>query len=896
MTTLPLQELARLPAPNDNCAIVTRRVERGTRVRANALEFTLSHTLLEGHRFAVREIARGEALLSWGLPFGMATRALGAGEYVINAQTLDALRERRVNFELPAQPNFENYVTPYHFDASAFVPGTQVLKYDAPRHFLGYRRSPARGVGTRNMIVVLGLSSRAASFARALALRMQSACADFENIDGIAAVAHTEGSGSDPLNNFPLLLRTLAGLMVHPNVGAVLAVDVPGDGVTQRELRAYLHAENYPLADVTHAWFSLRENFEEDLARGAEIVRGWLPQVNTAARTPEPLTHLKIALQCGGSDAFSGISGNPLAGAVAREIVRHGGSANLAETDELIGAEEYILQNTRDLATARAFLETIEQFKTRLTWHGVSAEGNPSGGNRFRGLYNIALKSLGAAMKKDPALRLDYVIEYGERMTNAGFYFMDSPGNDLESIAGQIAAGCNLIFFITGNGSITNFPFVPTLKFVTTTGRYHLLQNEMDVNAGAYLDGASFDELTRDTFERALAAANGTRTLGERAGHSQISIWRNWRQTALRPNVFLEMPAPSGEPLPVRAPSHASLQRVITMQRVGEQYAREFVGLIVPTSLCASEVARVAVNELNRKGVMPTALTRFVTLNHTEGCGVSGDAYLAMLKRTLLDYMQHPMARAGLYLEHGCELTHNDSMRHRLQAEGRDPRAYGWASIQLDGGMEKVLQKIEQWFATRLDAADAPVRERVGLEKLRVGMTALAEPPAAVSKAFALLAREIAHAGGTVMLPSNAALLKMPAFTETLLQDAPRATMAYGQFAARSGLHIMDAPSQHWVETLSGLGATGAQIIFAYDTRVMQGHPFIPVVRVTSRVSWEQPALPDFDVVLDGETSNAYAALWDSLEKTLRGEISPRALLRGDVDFQITRGWTGVSV
>ena len=111
----------------------------------------------------------------------------------------------------------------------------------------------------------------------------------------------------------------------------------------------------------------------------------------------------------------------------------------------------------------------------RAERHGASAEGNPSGGNNYRGLYNIALKSLGAARKKDPDVRLDEVLDYAQPMHERGYYFMDSPGNDLESIAGQVASGCNLILFITGNGSITNFPFVPTLKFVTTTGRFELL-------------------------------------------------------------------------------------------------------------------------------------------------------------------------------------------------------------------------------------------------------------------------------------------------------------------------------------------------------------------------------------------------------------------------------------
>ena len=146
-------------------------------------------------------------------------------------------------------------------------------------------------------------------------------------------------------------------------------------------------------------------------------------------------------------------------------MVHHGGAANLAETDELIGAESYVLENARDLDTAHRFLDMVNRFQERASWHGTSAEGNPSGGNKYRGLYNIVLKSIGAARKRDPRVRLDYAIDYGAPMAESGYCFMDSPGNDLESIAGQVASGCNLIYFTTGNGSITNFPFVPTIRW-----------------------------------------------------------------------------------------------------------------------------------------------------------------------------------------------------------------------------------------------------------------------------------------------------------------------------------------------------------------------------------------------------------------------------------------------
>ena len=146
-----------------------------------------------------------------------------------------------------------------------------------------------------------------------------------------------------------------------------------------------------------HYLVAIDDDFETALEKAADHVTAWLPEVGAQARTPQPLSALKLALQCGGSDAFSGVSGNALAGYVSKTLIRHGGAANLAETDELIGAEPYVLSNVKDVDTAKAFLAKIESFKTYAGHHGATAEGNPSGGNNYRGLYNIALKSIGAA-------------------------------------------------------------------------------------------------------------------------------------------------------------------------------------------------------------------------------------------------------------------------------------------------------------------------------------------------------------------------------------------------------------------------------------------------------------------------------------------------------------------
>src|SRR6185436_13816994 len=292
-------------------------------------------------------------------------------------------------------------------------------------------------------------------------------------------------------------------------------VDYGLEPITNARLAAFMREHGYPLDDVPHAFLSIRTGLAAALAEGERLARGWLPAVSALRRTDEPLSGLRIALQCGGSDAFSGVSGNPLAGAIVHEVIRHGGTGVLTETDESMGAESYMLRNIRDLATARAFIGKLDTFREKLTWHGVTAESNPSAGNKFRGLYNIALKSLGAVHKKDPRTRVDQVIDYAQPLGAPGFYFMDSPGNDLEGIAGQVGAGCNLFLFATGNGSITNFPFVPTLKITTTTRRHQLLVHEMDINAGRYLDGESMESLTSDAFEVVIATASGRKTRGE---------------------------------------------------------------------------------------------------------------------------------------------------------------------------------------------------------------------------------------------------------------------------------------------------------------------------------------------------------------------------------------------
>ncbi|HEB54094.1 MAG TPA: altronate hydrolase [bacterium] len=879
---LPFERCALLPAPGDNAAVATRRLAAGTEIVVGDRRIRLVHTVLEGHRFVFAPVAKGAALLSWGLPFGDALRDLAPGDYLCNARTLQALGERSLDFALPDAPNFRDRFRPFVFAERLARCGSQVAPVASPGTFRGYRRPGGRGVGTRNCIVVLGLTSRDAALATAVAARARRELDCGPETCEVAAVTHTEGGGRRRPHNLEFVLRALAGFVVHPNTGAVVVLDHGEGAFDGDDLERFLRGNGYPLDAVPHAFVRIGGDFAASVERAMKVLRRLFREARTVARSEEPLAELRIALQCGGSDAFSGVSGNVLAGLVARELIRHGGAANLAETDELIGAESYVLENVRRADVARRFVDKIAAFQARAERHGASAEGNPSGGNTYRGLYNITLKSLGAARKKAPDVRLDGVLDYGEPMPGAGYWFMDSPGNDLESIAGQVASGCNLILFITGNGSVTNFPFVPTLKFVTTTARFERMTDEMDVNAGRYNDGESMTELVGETFAMVGRVASGARTKGERAGHAQVSLWRDWRRGEDQPPARPVAVTPRGEPLPVR--SAAPLPGAFRAQRGANGPCCQRLALVMPTSLCSGQVAEGIAAELNRRGV-PASIDRFVALAHTEGCGAANaeDLYL----ETLLGHLRHPSTQRALLLEHGCEKTHNDAIRRWLKARGVDPTQFGFASVQLDGGVARACDRAAAWFAEHLAALPVaePVTASVG--DLRLALFSDGDVADELAVAFGELACGVVAAGGLVVVPEGDGLWRHRVFPRTVLADAARnePTLAYGQFAEVRGLHVMAAPTADASEIVTGLGGTGVELVIAArGGTALQAHPMVPMLTCG---------------VADGidlHVGEVRTHLLDRVLATCSGDYVPCSARVGNVRFQLPRGAFGVSL
>ncbi|WP_049797659.1 UxaA family hydrolase [Kribbella flavida] len=906
---LRFDEVAVLPEPGDNAAICSRRLDAGTVVDFAGTPVTLPHTVLEGHRIVVRPVRTGEALTSWQTPFARALRDLAVGDYVCTPTSLAAVSARGVD-GLPAAPSASNEpLDPYELDENAVHLGRQVTSVEQPGTFLGYPRAQGPA-GTRNHVVLLATSSRSSGFVTELARRFDGAAAG----DGVVPVAHTEGAEQGTPNNLTLLLATLAGFALNPNVGAVLVVDTEEDLVSGQAIRDFMAERGYPELQVPHAFFTRQAGFEQDLTAAGALIEPWLPVVDAQQRTEVPLADLWIALQCGGSDAFSGVTANPLSGAVAREVIRHGGTAVLAETDELIGAEGYVLKNVRDLPTARRFLRTVQAFKERVGWHGHTAEGNPSGGNVYRGLYNIVLKSVGAARKLDRDVRLDHVIDYAEPVPGPGFVFMDSPGNDLESIAGEVASGCNLIFFTTGNGSITNFPFVPTIKFVTTSARYDLLEAEMDVDAGRYLTGTSMDALTAETLDLTVRVASGEPSAGERAGHSQVSIWRNWRQSGPREGISIttdgrttrkleDLPTEDrdallpGLPLQVNSAAGAGVPAVRLLEVDGRQLP-EAVGLILPTSLCSGQIALRLAGRAELEKWAGDAVTRMVALPHTEGCGSSGGASEETFARTLLGYLLHPNTRMALLLEHGCEKTHNDYFRAKLVEAGADPSRFGWASIQADGGLDAVTDRVRDWFSSFDLPAPQQVEGDVGA--LTVALEARGPLSDDTAEAMALIGHELVAAGGSVVLSSRGALLAHDSFRVAAFGTTPgpvAPTLAHGQRLAAPGWHVMRMPGTDWMETATGFGAGGVQQILAHVAGgTLSAQRFVPVVEISSDPETVAKYGDDLDAVAAGDAADQARTGLDTIAAVASRLQVPKAVASGNVGFQITRGLLGTSM
>ncbi|MDJ0825681.1 MAG: altronate dehydratase family protein [Rhodobacter sp.] len=485
-----MQDFVRLD-PDDNVVTATRALQAGTQVEGVAT----AGLIPSGHKIATRAIAKGAEVRKYAQFIGLAHEDIAAGEHV-HTHNLD-FRATEVDYE-------------FGTDLRPVAPAE-------PETFMGYRRANG-SVGTRNYIAIVTSVNCSATAARRIADAFgPEELADYPNVDGVVAFVHGTGCGmAGDGDGFEALQRVMWGYARHPNHAGVLMV---GLGCEMNQIDWLLEAyglQQGPLFQVMN--IQNVAGLQRTIDLGIEKVRAMLPVANEAQREPCPASELMVALQCGGSDAWSGVTANPALGYACDLLAAQGGTGVLAETPEIYGAEHLLTRRAVSREVGERLIGLVEWWKDYTARNLGSMDNNPSPGNKKGGLTTILEKSLGAAAKGGTS-PLTGVYKYAEPVTAKGFTFMDSPGYDPASVTGQIAGGCNLVVFTTGRGSAFGSKPAPTIKVATNSEMYARMTDDMDVNAGEMLTGGvTLEDKGREIYELILRVASGEVSKSEAQG------------------------------------------------------------------------------------------------------------------------------------------------------------------------------------------------------------------------------------------------------------------------------------------------------------------------------------------------------------------------------------------
>jgi altronate hydrolase len=486
----------------DDVGLVVDDVGRGTLIRTAGGVVTALDDIPAGHKVAVRAVAAGAPVHKYGEVIGIARADIPAGAHVhlhnlgVGPPTASGAPFRGADprWRPPAAPTRE--------------------------HFLGYRRADGRAA-TRNYIAVLPTVNCSATVARMVAQTANVAHAGTPGLDGVIALTHDLGCGmAEGTAGDDILRRALRGYAGHPNIAAVLTISL-GCEVNQ--------PENVFGTGAVAGTLGIQElggtvaTVNAALERIAEMV----PGVAALRREPIPVSELVLGLQCGGSDAYSGLTANPTLGGAPDLLTAAGGRVILGETPEIYGAEHLLRNRAATPEIGRRIDELIVWWQEYTARNGATLDSNPSKGNKTGGITTIWEKSLGAVLKAGTG-PLNDVVGYAEPVTAAGLTFMDTPGYDPVSATGMVAGGANLLAFTTGRGSVFGSRPTPCLKISTTSRLFEHMRGDMDFDAGPAMSRDHQISYGVRLFEALVDMASGTPSKSEALGFGteEIVPWR----------------------------------------------------------------------------------------------------------------------------------------------------------------------------------------------------------------------------------------------------------------------------------------------------------------------------------------------------------------------------------
>ncbi|WP_186077246.1 UxaA family hydrolase [Burkholderia gladioli] len=480
----------------DDVLIARGAIAAGT-ILAEFDDLVASAEIPPAHKIACRDVAQGAPVRRYGQIIGFATQAIRAGEHVHVHNLSIGEFNRDYAFGEDLRP---------------------VSPAAAPLDFQGFRRADGR-VATRNYIGVISTVNCSATVTKLVSQHFAApgALDAYPNVDGIVPITHSFGCCIDHHGEgIQQLRRTIGGYVRHPNFAGVVII---GLGCEANQMGAMFVAEGVEPGPLLVPLVMQEEGGTQKTVDAAiRAVEAMLPLANQARREPLPVSHLSVALQCGGSDGYSGITANPALGAAVDLLVSHGGTAILTETPEIYGAEHLLTRRAVSREVGEKIVERIHWWESYAEREKGSIDNNPTPGNKAGGLTTILEKSLGAVAKSGSSPLMG-VYRYAEPIDTNGLVFMDAPGYDPMGATGQIASGANLVVFTTGRGSCFGAKPAPSIKVATNSAMYRRMVDDMDINCGEIMEGgASVEQKGEEIFRMIIEVASGGKSKSEALG------------------------------------------------------------------------------------------------------------------------------------------------------------------------------------------------------------------------------------------------------------------------------------------------------------------------------------------------------------------------------------------
>ena len=483
--------------PRDTVVVALEPLPKGVAVEENGLSLCPSEDIPQGHKVAVKPMAKGEEVIKYGFPIGRAKTGIQPGEWV---------HVHNLGTNLSEEAEYR------------YAPVDTTLPKLEGGTFQGFLREDGRA-GVRNEIWILPTVGCVNGVATQLALQ-NAFLTEGTTVDGIYAFPHPYGCsqmGQDHENTRRILTR----LAKHPNAGGVLVVGLGCENLTMDQFKAELGEW-----DERRVKFMICQDSQDEFEEGASLLKELCAFAAEQKRQPIGLEKLVVGLKCGGSDGLSGITANPTVGAFSDKLIAGGGSAILTEVPEMFGAEGVLFNRAVSREVFDKAVDMVNGFKDYFVSHGQTVYENPSPGNKQGGISTLEDKSLGCVQKGGTSPISD-VIPYGATVQAQGLTLLSGPGNDLVSTTALSAAGAQIILFTTGRGTPFGAP-VPTLKISTNTALYKHKSGWIDFNAGTAAEGESIAQTGSRLYDLVLQVASGeTQTQSEKHGFREMAIFKD---------------------------------------------------------------------------------------------------------------------------------------------------------------------------------------------------------------------------------------------------------------------------------------------------------------------------------------------------------------------------------